>query len=110
MIMANNTGGGLHIHLHADIDGFEMLAELALDMRCSWEQIKDNLWRQLDPALWEISRNPWIVLQSLSRARIERALADPLFRQNLMEMMQAPEPHLHKPGQCPLRGVNFFKL
>src|SRR5579864_6636026 len=32
-----------------DIEGFDSLAELALDMRWSWNQATDKLWRQLDP-------------------------------------------------------------
>jgi hypothetical protein len=36
----------------ADVDGFDALAELALDMRWSWNHATDELWRQLDSELW----------------------------------------------------------
>jgi starch phosphorylase len=39
--------------LPLDIEGVASLAKLALDMRWSWNQAADNVWRQLDPALWE---------------------------------------------------------
>lgn len=106
--MSKYTRTSQRAHLHADIEGFEMLSELALDMRSSWLHLKDNLWHQLNPVLWNISQNPWVVLQSLSRERIERALADPHFRQNLLLLMQArqqlaqaPEPNLQNPLQSP---------
>ena len=115
--MTKYTRTSQRAHLHADIEGFELLAELALDMRSSWIHIKDNLWRQLNPGLWDISQNPWAVLQSLSRERIERALADPYFRRNLMELMQArqqvamaPEPHQPNPRQISLSSIDIFKL
>ena len=51
----------------ADIEGFEPLSELALDMRSSWNHATDQVWRQLDPVLWELTHNPWVVLQTVSR-------------------------------------------
>jgi starch phosphorylase len=37
---------------HAGIEGFDSLAELALDLHWSWNHATDEVWRQLDPALW----------------------------------------------------------
>ena len=48
-------------------------------MRWSWNHATDEVWRQLDPDLWEITHNPWVVLQTVSRDQIERAWADPTF-------------------------------
>jgi len=48
--------------LPAEIEGFDSLAELALDMRWSWNHATDEVWRQLDPELREITHNPWVVL------------------------------------------------
>ena len=69
--------------LPTEIDGFDSLAELALDMRWSWNHATDEVWRQLDPRLWEFTHNPWVVLQTVSRERIEQMLADPVFRKNV---------------------------
>jgi starch phosphorylase len=41
-----------------EVEGFDSLAELALDMRRSWNHATDKVWRQLDPALWDLTRNP----------------------------------------------------
>jgi starch phosphorylase len=71
-----------------DIDGFDLLAELALDMRWSWNHATDTLWRQLDPVLWGITHNPWVVLQTVSRDKLRRELADPAFRKNVDALTQ----------------------
>ena len=49
----------------------------------------DEVWRQLDPRLWEITHNPWVVLQTVSRDQIERVLADPVFRKNVDGLVEA---------------------
>ena len=66
--------------LPRDVEGFESLVELALDLRWSWNHATDKVWSQLDPLLWEVSRNPWVVLQTVSREQIERVLEHPYGR------------------------------
>ena len=75
--------------LPADIEGFDALSELALDMRSSWNHATDRVWRQLDPVLWELTHNPWGILQTVSRDRIEHVLADPVFRKSVDELAEA---------------------
>jgi len=82
-------GHSIYSLLPTDIDGFDSLAELALDMRWSWNHGADKLWRLLDPALWELTQNPWVVLQTVSREQLERVLAEPAFRKNVDDMLQA---------------------
>jgi starch phosphorylase len=74
--------------LLTDVEGFDSLAELALDLRWSWNHGADQVWRQLDPALWELTHNPWGLLQTVSRERIERLLADSAFRQRIDHLLQ----------------------
>lgn len=74
--------------LPTEIQGFDSLAELALDMGWSWNHATDEVWRQLDSELWDITQNPWVVLQTVSRDRIESVLADPVFRKNVDELVQ----------------------
>ena len=73
----------------SDVEGFDSLAELALDMRSSWNHATDQVWRQLDPVLWELTQNPWAVLQTVSREKLQRVLADPDFRENVDDQVQA---------------------
>jgi glycogen phosphorylase len=75
--------------LPTDIPGVDALAELALDMRWSWNHATDEVWRKLDPALWEITHNPWVVLQTVSRDQIERALGDPIFRKTVDGLIES---------------------
>jgi starch phosphorylase len=65
---------------NAQVAGFDRLAELALDMRSSWNHAADPIWRQLDPVQWDLTQNPWAVLQTVSREKLERLLEQPAFR------------------------------
>src|SRR5437899_6370314 len=84
--------------LPTEIEGFDSLAELALDMRWSWNHATDKIWRQLDPELWEITHNPWVVLQTVSRDQIERLLADPVFRKNVDGLLQSRRQTVEAPA------------
>jgi starch phosphorylase len=64
-------------YMSTDIEGFDALAELALDMRSSWNHATDQVWRRLDPILWELTQNPWVVLQTVSREKLQLELAPP---------------------------------
>jgi glycogen phosphorylase len=73
----------------AGVEGFDLLAELALDMRSSWNHASDTLWSQLDPVLWDLTHNPWVVLQTVARDRLEGALKDPAYRARVEEIRKA---------------------
>jgi len=101
----------------ADIEGFDSLAELALDMRWSWNHATDEVWRTLDPILWELTQNPWVVLQTVSREKVERALADQTFRRNVEEMLEVKRQAAKTPAwfqqnhsQSPLTCVAYFSM
>ena len=103
--------------LPTEIEGFDSLAELALDMHWSWNHATDEVWRQLDPKLWEITHNPWVVLQTVSRDQIERVLADPVFRKNVDRLVDASRQAAEAPGwfqrthsPSPLTCVAYFSM
>jgi len=73
--------------LPTDVPGFDSLAELALDLRWSWNHRADEVWRLLDPQLWELTQNPWVVLQTVSRHQLEQVLADPAFREKIAALL-----------------------
>ncbi len=58
----------------------DALTDLALDMRWSFNHAADRLWQQLDPELWELTHNPWIMLQTVSREKLRSVTADPGFQ------------------------------
>ena len=103
--------------LPTEIEGFDSLAELALDLRWSWDHRADEVWRRLDPALWDITQNPWVVLQTVSRDQLERALADAAFRENVDDLLRAKHYaadtttwfQQHHP-QSPLSCVAYFSM
>ena len=103
--------------LPTDIDGFDVLAELALDMRWSWNHATDAVWRELDPDLWALTNNPWLVLVTVSRDKIERLLADPVFRGKLEGLVETRRQMLDSPAwfqqthpQVPLTCVAYFSM
>jgi starch phosphorylase len=69
----------------------DALAQLALDVRWSWNHSTDELWRRLNADLWDQTHNPWIVLQTVSRDRLESVSSDPEFQSILNEVTQAQQ-------------------
>ena len=103
--------------LPSDVEGFGPLAELALDLRWSWNHYADNVWRQLDPALWERTQNPWVVLQTVSRDKLQHMLADPVFRTKVDSLVQTRRQAAETPAwfqqtysQSPLTRVVYFSM
>ncbi len=74
--------------LCADVEGFDALSELALDIRSSWGHGADDIWRTLDAPLWELTQNPWVVLQTVSRDKLQQVLSDPAFRKSVDDLLQ----------------------
>ena len=103
--------------LHTDVEGFDLLAELALDMRSSWNHATDQVWKQLDPKLWALTQNPWAVLQTVSREKLQRVLADPDIRKNIDDLVQARRDAAEAPAwfqktypQSQLGCVAYFSM
>ena len=103
--------------LHAEVEGFDSLAELALDLRWSWNHATDAVWRTLDPRLWELTHNPWVVLQTVSRVQIKQVLAAPAFRKNIDDLLQAKRHETEmaawfqqKHPKAPLTSVAYFSM
>jgi len=99
------------------VEGFDALAELALDMRWSWDHRTDEVWRQLDPSLWELTHNPWVVLQTVSRDQLERVLADPVLRKKVDALVKSKKHTAAAPAwfqqnhpHAPLTCVAYFSM
>ncbi|HKN62263.1 MAG TPA: DUF3417 domain-containing protein, partial [Candidatus Acidoferrales bacterium] len=58
----------------------DVLVELALDLRWSFNHSADKIWERLDPELWDLTHNPWVVLQTVSRERLQSVTAEPDFQ------------------------------
>src|SRR5207244_13210306 len=83
----------------------------------SWNHGTDDVWRQLDPELWESTHNPWVVLQTVSRDQIERVLANPVFRKRVAGLVQATRQAAKAPAwfqrhhaDAPLTCAAYFSM
>jgi glycogen phosphorylase len=107
----------IHTLLPLEVEGFDSLAELALDMRWSWNHSADEVWLQLDPDLWDLTHNPWVILQTVSRDRLQQALADPGFRRKVDALVTTKCHEAEVPAwfqqSCPqnaLTSVAYFSM
>jgi starch phosphorylase len=75
--------------IHTDTDGFDTLSELALDLRWSWDHAADEIWRMIDPVHWDLTQNPWVVLQSVSRDHFISIMSNPDFRKKIDILVKA---------------------
>ena len=107
----------IYSFLPTEVEGFDSLAELALDMRWSWNHYADEVWRQLDPELWKITQNPWVILQTVSRDQMQRVLADPEFRKKVDALVKARRQAAEAPAwfqqnyqQASLSCVAYFSM
>ena len=101
--------------LPLELEGFDDLAELALDMRWSWNHAADELWKLLDRPLWDLTHNPWVVLQTVSRDQLKQMLADKDFRKQVDDLLQSKRHATETPAwfqqnyaQSPLSCVAYF--
>jgi starch phosphorylase len=86
-------------------------------MHWSWNHATDEVWRQLDPELWGITHNPWVVLQTASRDRIERVLGDPAFRKTVDGLLEDSRQAAESPAwfqrnhaESPLTCAAYFSM
>ena len=107
----------VHGQSTANVEGYDSLAELALDLRWSWNHATDEVWRQLDPALWELTQNPWVVLQTVSQDKLKSVLADPTFRKQVDGLLRVKHQAAEAPAwfqqnhpQSPLKCVAYFSM
>jgi starch phosphorylase len=95
--------------------GLEPLGTLALDLRWTWSHGADHLWRALDAEAWELTRNPWVMLQEASEARLQALAVDATFRRRIEEVVSARERYLNAAPLPRLTGqvrrpVAYFSL
>lgn len=98
-------------------DLLSSLKELALDLCWSWNHSTDEIWGRLDPELWEVTQNPWVVLQTVSKKTIRNLAADGAFcekvRQMLRSMREQEDGTPWFPATHPataLKGVAYFSM
>ena len=117
--MGSDKAGIDHISafLPKEVEGFNALAEFALNMRWSWNHSADEIWRNIDPVLWDLTHNPWVVLQTVSRGQLEKAMSDPGLRRKIDELIkikhEASESAAwfqQKYPKSPLKCIAYFSM
>jgi starch phosphorylase len=95
----------------------EALTELALDLRWSFNHSADDLWARLDPELWDLTHNPWIILQTVSREKLQTVVADPDFQTLVADLHREKQAAEHAEGwfqkthpHSALTGVAYFSM
>ena len=93
------------------------MTELALDLRWSWHHGADELWSEIDPELWTLTHNPWVVLQVASPARLGALLARPAYRERVEQLREHRRAYLASPAwfqqhhsRAPLTRVAYFSM
>ena len=61
----------------AEAEGYDPLAELALDTHRSWNRATDDIWRYLHHEVWDLPHCPLDILLATSPEKIRVLLADP---------------------------------
>lgn len=104
-------------YLRRQVKGYELLEELALNLQWSWSHSADRVWQRLDPVLWELTANPWVILQTVSRGKLEEVLADPDFRTLVEEQLRVRRHQSDSPAwfqkahpKASLTGVAYFSM
>ena len=97
--------------------GMEELLELALDLRWSWDHGADEIWRPLAPELWDLTRNPWVILQTVAPGKLKELAADAEFRARVETLAQemrtsrdAAAWFQKTQAQAPLTTVAYFSM
>lgn len=80
------------------VKNFETLQELSYDLIWYWDHRASVIWNALDPDLWALTRNPLVLLQTVSKERLDFILTDPRYSQLISELKLADE-KLHTPSQ-----------
>ncbi len=95
----------------------EILTEFALDLRWTWSHAGDALWQAIDLTIWKRTRNPWILLQYVSKKRLETLVHDQTFLSKLTALKQERIEYYAQEGwfnceypQCQLGTVAYFSL
>lgn len=97
--------------------GSDALAELALDLRWSFNHATDAIWERLDAELWHRSHNPWLVLQTVSQAQLDTVKADADFQRLLEAVIREQRQVEASPGwfqrayaEPPFNAVAYFSM
>lgn len=74
---------------HWEVKDYELIRQLALNLRWAWNRGGDVIWRELEGELWDKTHNPWVVLETASREKLTQLLSDTHYRKIVDDLIQA---------------------
>ncbi len=90
---------------------------LATDLRFTWSYTTDYLWEKLDPDLFAITRNPWLVLLSTSSEKLQELAADEEYCEKIAWLLRreeasrtAPRWFSERHGGGVLESIAYFSM
>lgn len=93
------------------------LVELALDLRNCWNHSTDPIWNRIEPELWALTHNPWVVLQTASRTKLKALKEEREFRERVSELAERQRQILtipvwfqHTHSNSPLTCAAYFSM
>ena len=102
---------------YSDMDlppGLKSLADLALDLRWTVRQTTDKIWELLDAETWEKTKNPYLILQNVSGARLEEAAKDENLQEEIRSWQERRSKLLEEPGWFDrnhhIRSIAYFSM
>jgi glycogen phosphorylase len=100
----------------SEVQGSDALTQLALDLHWSWNHSADDIWKRIDPELWELTGNPWLILQAVSQHRLD-TISDPAFREYVEQLLAERNEKRAALGwfqkahpNSPLRTIVYFSM
>ncbi len=95
--------------------GLESLVDLALDLRWTVRETTDKVWELLDAEAWEKTKNPYLILQNVSRSRLDGAAKDQSLKEEIRSWKEQRDRLLHEPGwfekqHHDIRSIVYFSM
>ncbi|MBI4286773.1 MAG: alpha-glucan family phosphorylase [Chloroflexi bacterium] len=102
---------------HALPEGLEVLAELALDLRWTWSHEGDQLWKTVNAEILEQTKNPWLMLRSMSRVQLEKLVQNAEFKAELDRLIAKRRQYFERPAwfrekypSPPIKPIAYFSM
>lgn len=78
-------------------DRFDALRRMAFVLSIRWSRVNEEIWLRLNPDVWEMTHNPCLVLNAVSREKIDEHLADDAFNAQLQCIIDQHQKQLAAP-------------
>ncbi|MBI4332527.1 MAG: alpha-glucan family phosphorylase [Chloroflexi bacterium] len=78
-------------------DEMEVLVDMATDLRWTWSHAGNEVWRRLDPEIWERTGNPLLIMQNVTLERFEQLQGDKEFKKEMERLVEERKEYFKHP-------------